>query len=113
MDSLHALLRSLRRGNAIADLDDALAQLVASVRETGKAGTLTLKLRVEPADKDSRTVFVTDEIASKLPKREPGKSIFYIDHQGRLTRNDPDQPDLPGLVKDLAADGVTVSIRNA
>lgn len=113
MEGIHALLRSLRRGNALADLDDALAALVASVRDTGKAGTLTLKLKVEPADKDSRTVFVTDEIASKLPKLEPGKSIFYIDHAGRLTRSDPDQPDLPGLVKDLAADGVTVHVRNA
>lgn len=90
-----AVLSQLRRGQAEADLTDALRELVQRVRETRKKGSLTLKLTVQPQSKgDDVVLILSDDVKTNLPVAERGSSIFYADEQNRLVRNDPRQSEL-------------------
>lgn len=83
-------------GRTHAELTDAFHGLIASVRETGKAGRLTLAIDVKPLSKgDDHTLTVTDSVAVKLPKGERPQSVFFIDGDGNLSRTDPRQMSLP------------------
>lgn len=87
------LLRTLRDGGCLEDLSRALKQLNVAVATTGKAGTLTLKVSIKPADRGVNTLRVTarDEIALKLPMPDKGTSLYFLDQSQNLCENDPFQ----------------------
>lgn len=89
------VLRELSGGQTIVECGDRLAELVEAVAETGKAGSLTLKINVKPNGKDGNAVEVSDSVTLKKPEPERGKSFFFTDAGGSLVRNDPRQDDLP------------------
>lgn len=68
-------LQDLRDGRAHAELSGQLAELLAKVKETGKGGTLTLKLKIKPAGRGSDVdkVVIADAITVDLPKPERGE----------------------------------------
>lgn len=84
-----------RQGGLHGDLSESLQQLVAAVEEHGKAGTLTLTIRVTPTSKGASTYFVTDDVKVKKPEADRGASLFFSDGHGNLSRTDPRQPELP------------------
>lgn len=87
-----AVLTQLRRGMAVADLSEALRDLVAQVRDTRKTGSLTLKLKIAPQSKgDDVVLILSDDISLKAPVAERGNSIFYATEGNDLVRNDPRQ----------------------
>jgi hypothetical protein len=87
-----AALQQQRRGACMSDLSDALRTLTAAVQSTGRAGELTLKLKVRPASKGAgNAVVVEDDIRLKDPKTEQPGSIFFADADGNLMREDPRQ----------------------
>ena len=89
-------LREQRNGVSHSELTDALAELIEAVAETGKAGSLTYKIKVAPAGKGSHTVTVGDSVDTNLPQHDRDTSLFFIDRGGRaLTRRDPYQSELP------------------
>ena len=74
-------------------------QLVDAVRDTNKAGEITIKLTVTPSGWKRGTglpnqVDVEPKISTKIPKPNMGKSIFFLDDNNKLTRNDPDQEEM-------------------
>jgi hypothetical protein len=83
-------LREQSGGDTHAELSEALRDLVARVRNTGKAGTLTLVIKVEPL-KTSDALAVTDEIRLKLPDYNRDGSLMFTDRDGNLIGNDPNQ----------------------
>jgi hypothetical protein len=89
-------LAQLRFGRVEAKLSDELAELVRQAQETGKAGELTLKIKVSAHGKQNREIHLTPKISSKLPPlseiEEP--TIFFAAGSGDLTRDDPEQPDI-------------------
>lgn len=87
------VLREHRAGRTHDDLTEQLQQLVAAVVETGKGGTITLRLDVKPHG-DGATM-VTAHIGTKLPKAQGGGAIFFITPENNLERQDPRQADLP------------------
>jgi hypothetical protein len=92
------LLATQRNGAAVADIDRVLGELLEAVQATGKRGSLTVTLTVEPPKDSKVLVVVKDDIRAKLP--QPGKegSLFFIvTENGRcvLSRRNPDQPELP------------------
>lgn len=89
-----AFLQDQRKGVLHNDLGEALAELVAAVVETGKKGTLTLKLDVA-LNKDGDTLLIADTVSVKEPKHDTKPSIFFADDGGNLTRHNPRQPELP------------------
>ncbi len=91
-------LREQQSGRTHDELTEALAQLAASVKETGKKGTLTLAVTIAPFDKgNGGALTVTDLVKLALPQHDRRKSIFYADDTGNLTRDDPMQPTFEGL----------------
>lgn len=92
MNSYEQTLREMRHGRSLAELSEQLALLVASVRSTGKAGSLTYKITVKPASAgDVVTVQLEDDVKPNIPKPPRGNSIFYANENNSLQRTDPRQ----------------------
>jgi len=89
-------LQDLRDGRAHTELTASLAELLAAVKETGKAGEITLKLKVKPASRGSDVdkVTISDAITTKLPKPERGDDFFWLTDDNDLSRNHPRQQTL-------------------
>lgn len=83
-------------GRTHAELSESLHELIAAVKETGKGGTITYQVEIKPLSKgDDLTLTVTDKVVIKLPKGERAHSVFFVDDDGNLIRNDPRQATLP------------------
>lgn len=80
-------------GRTHTELGEGLRDLVAKCLETGKAGTLSLTIKVKPMDAndDQSPLVVSDEIRIKLPEHDRKASIFYKDKTGNLGKTDPNQ----------------------
>lgn len=90
-----AFLASVNKGRTANDLGERLQELVEAVENTGKGGTLALKLTIKPAGKtNSDAVIVTDEVLLKAPKAAPRESFFFPDGNHNLLRTDPNQNSL-------------------
>lgn len=92
--SFATLLAEQRYGQASVEASEILASLIEAVTETGKGGSMTLKISVRPAGKgkaDRRTLQVFDEITAKLPEAERESSLFYATDAHGLSREDPRQ----------------------
>lgn len=84
-------------GRTHEELTEALAEVVAAVRDTGKKGTLTLTLTVTPLKNGGGALTVTDSVKKGVPIHDRRASIFYATNSGSLTRDDPMQPTFEGL----------------
>lgn len=83
------------RGRTHDDLSIGLHKLIAAVQDTGKAGKLQLTIDVRPLKGDTNTLQVVAAVTSKVPQVDQPASIFFVDDDGNLTRNDPRQMSLP------------------
>lgn len=86
-----AFFRELRRGQAHHEMSVALQDLVRAVEETGKAGSVTLTIKLKPDAKYDTAVAVVDEITAKLPQPTKGASLFFMDGSHNLQRSHPNQ----------------------
>jgi hypothetical protein len=83
-------------GGTHDELTYGLHDLIAAVKDHGKAGSLTLTISVAPVGAGAeRQVMVTDRVALKAPTGKRPTSMFFVDDDGNLTRKDPRQPELP------------------
>ena len=95
-----ALLAQLDAGTVDDALSADLATLVQAVQDHDKAGTLTLKVIVEPAGSGSRTVAVVVDHKASAPRPRPGGSVLWVGELGSLHRSDPYQQTLTNLTED-------------
>lgn len=86
------ILATLGGGNVALSLDDKLTEVVEAVHANNKVGTLTLKLKVLPNGENGITI--EEDISSKIPQPNRGKTLFFTDENGNLLRNDPRQGEL-------------------
>jgi hypothetical protein len=102
-------LRELRMGRTLEDLSDELAKALVAVKSTGKAATLTLKLKIKPP-KSGVVSYVTieDDIDTKIPKLDRGDTVFYPTADNGLSRHDPAQSQLPFGKVDTATGEIKV-----
>lgn len=89
------VLTEHRGGEVLTELSAAMREVAEAVQNIGKSGTITLKIKVAVAQGTSNTLVISDEVKTTLPKAERRGSIFYVDPQNNLVRNDPAQHDLP------------------
>ena len=89
-------LQDLRDGRAHSELSGQLAELLTKVRETGKAGAITLKVKIKPAGRgaDVDKVVISDAITVELPKPDRGEDFFWLTEDNNLSRNHPKQGSL-------------------
>ncbi len=80
-----------------SELTDAIAEVVRAVQDSGKAGSVTLKLTFAAAKLRDPAVLITPDITVKKPREPRDPSIRFTDDTGGLHRNNPRQAELPGL----------------
>ena len=115
--SFAAILASIRPKTDV-ELAENLRDLIAAVKDTGKAGSLVVRFDVKLVNPGGSEVIFSDKITAKLPERNREGSIAYTDQLNNLSRRDPssmplfedDAKDMPaynpatGEVKDLDND---------
>lgn len=85
-------LALIRQGGLLEDIDEALRELNRCVGFIGKGGTLTIKISVKPATKNSgSSVIVSDEVNLKTPKLPTAETILFATDDGDLCESDPRQ----------------------
>lgn len=98
-------LQELNDGTTHASATAAFAELLRAVQHSGKAGDLTLKLKVAPATKsgsgyvDKVTIAVEQKL--NLPKAEQPTDFYWLTDDGETSRNHPRQQNLE--LRDVAS----------
>lgn len=93
-NSFEGVLRHQRKGKMLSELSQSLQAAVLAVVEHNEAATVTLTLKVSPANGDASAMSVQDEIKSKLPQPRKPNTLFYSTDDGRLVREDPNQKEM-------------------
>lgn len=97
-------LQEHNKGQGHRQAGEALQRLVGAVLDTGKKGSVTLTVSVEPMKGAPDTFVTIVDVKEKLPTNPPKGAVFYADDDHNLTRADPNQPTLGGPLRDLDAD---------
>lgn len=108
-----AWLQEQRNGLLHSELSDKLAELVETIQEHEKSGTLTLTISIRPS-KVYGAVEIEDTVKVKAPEADRDAGLFFADSHGNLSRRDPRQPELP--LRDAsasAAESPTTTTRSA
>ena len=99
MKSFAHLLNEINEGSTHAALTQDMADLLRTVQTTGRAGKLTITLKVAPAVRntsggDIDRINLTVDRTLALPKPETPTDFFYPTEDGETTRNHPKQQTL-------------------
>ncbi len=99
MQSFAHLLNEINEGSTHAALTQDMADLLRTVQTTGRAGKLTITLKVAPAVRntsggDIDRINLTVDRTLALPKPETPTDFFYLTEDGETTRNHPKQQTL-------------------
>jgi len=91
-------LAELKNGRVIHQANDTMQRLLSAVQKHGGKGKLGLELTLSPRiDSDTGRVIEVD-IAYSIKVAEPqpnhGTTMFYVDKEGKLTRQDPRQSEM-------------------
>ncbi len=82
-------LSTHKKGEVDLELTQELRNLIGAVQDTGKPGTLTLKLKV--SRKSDNQVTVVEDIQVASPVHNRAEAIYFLDQHFNLTRSDPRQ----------------------
>lgn len=96
MKPFSLFLVDLNDGTTHAGLTGDFAQLLQEVQAHGRGGSMTLKIKVAPATKNSRggdvdKVTITAERKLELPKPDQPNDFFWLTDTGEPTRQHPRQ----------------------
>ena len=105
-----AFLAEHNNGAAANKASEELHALVAAVRDTGKKGTLTLKISLSAMD-DTTLVALVD-VVSAPPKHPEKSAVYFATKDGNLSREDPNQLKFDQL-KEVAAPALAVHSSDA
>lgn len=94
MSSIMELLRKHDGGRLVEHLEAEVEQVVHAVRATGKKGSVTLKLEVDPANREVTRVDVRPSVKAAVPRKDLVAEDYYIGKDMELTKRDPLQPSL-------------------
>jgi hypothetical protein len=83
------VLTDLDDGKVHEQLTKLWPEVVRAVRETNKAGTITLQLTAKL--ERGTMVVVVPKVTTKLPAPATSPTLFYTDEEGNVHRNDPKQ----------------------
>lgn len=84
------------RGGAFhTELSEKLAQLLAAVVDTQKAGGLTIKIKCKAT---GHQVSFVDTVSADVPEHDKELSLFFFDEEtGAVSKDDPRQLKIEGL----------------
>lgn len=108
MSSIIDVLSQIRGGAALTDANKELRAVVMAVKSTGKKGSITLKIDIEPDKTDETVVTFQPDVTIKVPRKPYAKGLFYVSENGDVSREDPRQTELDlERAEKLADQGVT------
>lgn len=84
-------ITDLKRGLVSAELTEALNTVVRAVEHTGKAGKVTLTLKVYRPKNNAQVIQIADDVKTVVPAFDRKESFWFTDGNGGLTRDDPNQ----------------------
>lgn len=67
-----------------------LREVVQAVRLTGRKGSVTVKLEIAPLKNNKRATTSSIDVTHSIPE-EKTTSVWFVDDEGGLHRNDPEQ----------------------
>ncbi len=82
-------ITQMRFGSLHDELTDQLQELTRACTETGKAGEMTLTIKLVPGK--SGQIEITDSVKVKTPEFSKGTTLMFATPDGRLQREDPRQ----------------------
>ncbi|HYE29954.1 MAG TPA: hypothetical protein VEH27_00870 [Methylomirabilota bacterium] len=82
-------LAELRKGAVLNQLSETLAEVNRAVMEHRKGGEVIIKLKLTPSGEEM--INVKASISTKLPVAESKDTAFFVDDDGNLSRNNPNQ----------------------
>ena len=85
------VLSEVSHGDLADQASASLEELVKSVRDTNKQGTLTLKITIKPRGRDAGQVEVTGACKADLPVADIAPSMFFATENGELLKDNPAQ----------------------
>lgn len=88
--SIMQTMARLQDGFFLGKASDAERELVRSIQETGKAGSLVITLTIKPATRGGAMV-VRGDIKVKRPADIPMESMMFAGPDGELLTDDPRQ----------------------
>lgn len=114
MKAFSLFLVELNDGMTHAGLTADLQELLQTVKNTGRSGSLTVKLKVSPAVKTNHgevdKITITADRKLELPKPEAPSDFFWLTDEAEPTRQHPRQHSLDlrdaKSVQTVDADGV-------
>lgn len=94
--SFTSFLNEINDGQTHTTLSTDLAELLRAVHDTGRGGTLTLKVKIKPAGNKGSVDKVIIEAESKLelPKADVRQDMFWLTDEIDLSRTHPRQGSL-------------------
>ena len=95
-------IRVLRYGALSDELTKELQRVVLACADTGRKGTLTLRLSIKPGK--AGQLEIADAVSVKLPEPDRAVSLLFATPDGNLQREDPRQLSLEG-VRVVSRDG--------
>lgn len=91
------VVRFLDAGRVFEELSEKTCELCSlSLRKQGKA-KLQFTLLFEPSEGQNRAVFYQSDIKVAEPKDDAPHAVMFVTKEGKLTRNNWGEPDLPGM----------------
>jgi hypothetical protein len=91
------ILRTINNGQLVDDLTDEMTEVISAIRSTGKAGKISVTLNLFPRGSDNTQMEVRPSIKGTAPEMERRISLFYVNADDGLQRDDPLQNQLPGI----------------
>lgn len=88
-----AVMEKQRDGALLGELNEHLANMLVAVFETGKPGSMTIKLKFARTGKG--TVSVADSVDVNIPEHDKPITTFFVTQDWNMRRDDPSQPNLP------------------
>jgi hypothetical protein len=84
-------MSQVRGGFAVHIAGEKLQEVLKAVVETGKPGELTFTIKVKPDKNDDRVVTLHPDVKAKIPQKGFTEGIFFVDEDGKISREDPKQ----------------------
>ena len=96
MADIISILADMQRGQVISDINSKFEEALQAVFGTGKKGEVTIKLFIEPSKFSLGGGVIQVDIEheckiTKKPELAVGSSTFFVDDEGKLSRNAPGQ----------------------
>jgi hypothetical protein len=91
------ILRAINNGQLNDDLTDEMTEVIAAIRKTGRAGKISVTLSLFPRGSDNSQMEVRPSIKGVAPEMERRISLFYVNSDDGLQRDDPLQIPLAGI----------------